>query len=776
MICIYRDQEDANGRIRGCFNPRLNGPTFFNAVIFMLIVLSLTCMIPACAVESAAALNEEGSALLAAGQPVQALAVFDRGIALDPSYTPLRVNRGLALIELGRPDDALLSFDIAIDQEPYSPDAWIYRGDAYAAKQDYPDAVESYNMALELDPDLVSVWEQKGDTLLLSGDTQGARESYSAGLEIDPGNADLQQKLADLPASFLDTSNLLIVAGIACVVLILIVVVYTRRSNKTDGSTHPPDAGKKRPTFLSGRKNADTDSLPAIEDEIPGFLSKIKGDSGTEENPAGLFGVFSKNKAKNAATRTTGAPGEQPHVIESDTPKTRKKPSILSFGKKKAEDLSKEDADEVRDALLMDGEEIFHFDEGSGVGTAGNEGRLVGGFDRMLEQNPDLSAGFRGITLYSLGQYREALEDFDRELAQDPGAVGIWILRAQVLARLGKDQDSLYSCEQALGIEKDNFDAWRQYGFTLRKLGRDREALHALDRALSLNPHSAEVWAARGRILHDLSRDHEALQSYDRALGIDPRSSNLWLMRARSLSELGREEEALDSLEQGISANPENPSLYIWQGRLFHTLGRLGNALTAYDRALTLRPDDARTWEAMGAVLHELEKYRDEAAAYDRAIAIDTENPSLYLKRGDALVAGGKMEDAVSDYRKALALRPYDMNVIQRLGDLLCRTGRHQEGKEVLRPLLEADSDGFEMKKLKGAAFLSLGEFRRALESFENVLSRDPDDIVAREGAETAEAALAAGHLDTREGRAVSTSHRSPMGDEKEYPGRGDIA
>ncbi|MGD9491669.1 MAG: tetratricopeptide repeat protein, partial [Methanoregulaceae archaeon] len=118
------------------------------------------------------------------------------------------------------------------------------------------------------------------------------------------------------------------------------------------------------------------------------------------------------------------------------------------------------------DALLMDGEEVFHFDGGPGTGTPGNESRLVGGFDRMLEQNPVLSAGFRGITRYSLGQYSEALEDFDRELAQDPGAAGIWILRAQVLARLGKDQDSLYSCEQALAIEKDNFDAWRQYGFT----------------------------------------------------------------------------------------------------------------------------------------------------------------------------------------------------------------------------------------------------------------------------------------------------------------------
>ncbi|HOO90835.1 MAG TPA: tetratricopeptide repeat protein, partial [Syntrophales bacterium] len=238
--------------------------------VLIIIALFLLCIAPAGAAENAAGLNEQGSALLAAGQPARALAVFDQGIALDPSYTPLRVNRGLALIELGRPEDALLSFDIAIDQEPYSPDAWIYRGDAYAAMQDYTDSVESYSMALELDPDLVSVWEQKGDTLLLSGDTQGARDSYSAGLEIDPGNIDLKEKLANLPDSFLDWNTLLILGGIACILLVLVAAVYIRRSCKTEESGSPEISEKKKFSLFSGRKNMDVDSLSDIENEIKG--------------------------------------------------------------------------------------------------------------------------------------------------------------------------------------------------------------------------------------------------------------------------------------------------------------------------------------------------------------------------------------------------------------------------------------------------------------------------------------------------------------------------
>ncbi|HIH27798.1 MAG TPA: tetratricopeptide repeat protein [Methanoregulaceae archaeon] len=398
----------------------------------------------------------------------------------------------------------------------------------------------------------------------------------------------------------------------------------------------------------------------------------------------------------------------------------------------------------ARDALCMEGGEVFRFQGGRSVCSIRNCGQLIDGFDRVLEQSPDLSAGFRGIAFYSLGRYHEALADFDRELAKDPGSAGIWILRAGVLARLGREQDALYSCEQALKIDRESFDAWRQYGLVFKSLGHNQKALHALDQGLSLNPHSAEVWVARGQILHHLNRDHEALQSYDRALGIDPRSSDLWLMRARSLARLKREEEALVSLEQGIAANPDNPLLFICQGRMHHALGKSGEALAAYDRALTIRPDDASTWEAMGGVFRELGRYHDEAAAYDRAVAIDPENPAFSERRGDALARSGKLAEAAADFRKALAARPGDPHLILRLGTVLSQMGLGQEAATVLELLLEADEDGAGMKNMQGHALLALGRYREALASFNGALSRDPGNHEARQGLRAAEAALAA--------------------------------
>jgi len=431
-----------------------------------------------------------------------------------------------------------------------------------------------------------------------------------------------------------------------------------------------------------------------------------------------------------------------------------------------------QDPQTARDALMMEGGEVFQFEGGRSVCSIQNSGQLVEGFDRVLEQTPDISAGFRGIALYSIGRYREALADFDQELGQDPGAAGIWILRARVLKRLGRVEEALFSCEQALRLDSDNFDAWRQFGFVLQSLGRDQEALHALDQALSLNPHSAEVWVARGQILHTLSRDHEALQSYDRALGIDARSSDLWLMRARVLARLGREEEALASLEQGIAANSDNPSLFICKGRMFHALGKFGDALAAYDQALTIRPDDAGTWEAMGGVLCELGKYRDAAASYDRALAIDPENSAIYGKRGEALARSGRLAEAARDFQKALASRPGDPRLTLQLGAILSCMEQDQEAARVLAPLLEAETNGIVLRNVKGDGPSAPGQYREALESYQAAFSGGPDHQEAREGLPATGSALAAGSMGPV--KPVSLAGQSP-GSPLVHPEKGDM-
>ncbi len=519
----------------------------------------------------------------------------------------------------------------------------------------------------------------------------------------------------------------------------------------------PPEPGKPGSLWKRLIHRSKDKGEPADITEPELTINEPAGSPGTSQSSPKRSGFFSRLKTPADAglqeTASSYRPVPSDFGLQESTSPDKSVPPDFGLQETTSPDNPAPPDFGLRetalDALQMEGGEIFHFQGGRSISTIQNSGQLAGGFDRVLDHHPELSAGFRGIALYSLGRFWEALEDFDRELSQDPGSSGIWILRAWVLSRLGRNEEALSSCKQALIIDPENFDAWRQQGFVLQSLGRDQEALHALDRALSLNPHSAEIWVARGRILHAISRDHEALQSYDRALSIDPRSSDLWLARARSLSRLGREEEGIASLEQGIAVNPDNPSLFICQGTLFHVLGKFSEALTAYDRALTIRPDDSRTWEAMGAVLHELGNFRHEAATYNRAIALDPTNISLHEKRGEALSRSGNFVEAARDFRKVLEARPGDMDLVKRLGTTLAAAGMIDEAHEVLRPLLVSSPDGKQMMKARGEALLALGCYREALVAFRETLALYPDDAEVQQGIRNAETALVSVHAES---------------------------
>ncbi len=63
-------------------------------------------------------------------RPEDALASYDRAIALKPDYAEAYYNRGNALMDLKRPEDALASYDKAIALEPDSAEAYNNRGEA----------------------------------------------------------------------------------------------------------------------------------------------------------------------------------------------------------------------------------------------------------------------------------------------------------------------------------------------------------------------------------------------------------------------------------------------------------------------------------------------------------------------------------------------------------------------------------------------------------------------------------------------------------------------
>jgi tetratricopeptide (TPR) repeat protein len=158
----------------------------YRQVLFVLVMVSCTC-IPVSAYSSEAiGWYEQGNALLENKNYTQAIEEYNRAIMLEPGYfeawnqkadalnraqqfsealaasdhvIELKsdfvqgwINRGYILYNLGRYDEELNAYETAITIDPASPEAWFNKGYSLAGMKRYDEAIAAFDKVQELDP------------------------------------------------------------------------------------------------------------------------------------------------------------------------------------------------------------------------------------------------------------------------------------------------------------------------------------------------------------------------------------------------------------------------------------------------------------------------------------------------------------------------------------------------------------------------------------------------------------------------------------------------
>jgi len=120
----------------------------------------------------------------------EALAGYDRALALDPDGAAAWYNRGNALKELGRPEEALVSYDRALFLRADYPDAHNNRGNALRDLKRMEEALASYDRALSLRPDDAETHNNRGNALKELRRLDEAIASYDRAIALQPDHAD----------------------------------------------------------------------------------------------------------------------------------------------------------------------------------------------------------------------------------------------------------------------------------------------------------------------------------------------------------------------------------------------------------------------------------------------------------------------------------------------------------------------------------------------------------------------------------------------------------
>ena len=167
----------------------------------------------------------------------------------------------------------------------------------------------------------------------------------------------------------------------------------------------------------------------------------------------------------------------------------------------------------------------------------------------------------QGVAKAALGQYQEAITEFDAALRLDPNSVVALANRSLVLIRLGRYEEAIADYDTALHLAPEEVVFWANRGAAKAALGRYEEAIADYDTALQIDPDRAVIRANRGLAKAELGRYEEAIVDYDAALRLDPDNARALSYRGMARFQLGRYEEAIADYDAALRIDPGNSVL-----------------------------------------------------------------------------------------------------------------------------------------------------------------------------------------------------------------------
>ena len=135
--------------------------------------------------------NNKGGSLATLGRHEEAIACYDRALAIEPHNQALWNNKGVALDDLGRHQDAIACYDQALAIERRGTMTWNNKGVSLAALGRLAEAINCFDQALAIEPQNAMNWGSKGNALAELGRHGEAIQCYDRALAVDPRDARL---------------------------------------------------------------------------------------------------------------------------------------------------------------------------------------------------------------------------------------------------------------------------------------------------------------------------------------------------------------------------------------------------------------------------------------------------------------------------------------------------------------------------------------------------------------------------------------------------------
>ncbi|HTO92733.1 MAG TPA: tetratricopeptide repeat protein, partial [Bacteroidota bacterium] len=131
-------------------------------------------------------LYNKAYSLSSLGHLDEAIACYDKVLAIEPTNSDAWNNKGVCLRKQGKLDKALTCYDRATEADRRNASAWSNRGNCLYTLGRYAEALEDLEKAVDLDPKNESALLNKGLVEERLGRPSDAAVSYRAFIDLNP--------------------------------------------------------------------------------------------------------------------------------------------------------------------------------------------------------------------------------------------------------------------------------------------------------------------------------------------------------------------------------------------------------------------------------------------------------------------------------------------------------------------------------------------------------------------------------------------------------------
>ena len=146
--------------------------------------------------ENAAAQNNLGNALFQKGQVAEAIAHYQKALAIQPDHAKAHYNLGNALAGQSKLDEAIVEFQKALAIQPDQPEVLNNLATALLRNGQVDEAIIQFRKTLAIQPGLAGAHNNLGAALFKKGLMNEAINSFQKALAIQPDSGDAQNNIA----------------------------------------------------------------------------------------------------------------------------------------------------------------------------------------------------------------------------------------------------------------------------------------------------------------------------------------------------------------------------------------------------------------------------------------------------------------------------------------------------------------------------------------------------------------------------------------------------